>query len=363
MSDTLLLATRKGLLTFRRDAPGSSGVGWSLAGEAHLGNPVSYALARGDTWFVALDYGHWGQKMSRSRDAGRTWEDIPAPAYPEGAIKYDVWKGTESGATLEYTWVLEAVGNRLYAGTNPGALFTSDDDGDSWQIVEGLWNHPTRPKWMGGGKDSPGIHSIIADPRDPLRMWVALSSAGVFETRDGGVTWATRNVGMRNDYAPEDKFPDVGHDPHFVMPCAAHPDVLWQQNHCGIWRSTDGAATWTDIAETDGPARFGFPIAAHATNPDVAWVVPADSDQKRQAVGGAICVSRTTDGGKTWQAQRNGLPQHAAYDIVYRHALAIRGETLAFASTTGNAYLTEDGGERWETLGQNLPPVYAVRFA
>lgn len=360
MSDTLLLATRKGLLTFRRGP-----AGWSLAAEAHLGNPISYALARGDTWFAALDHGHWGQKMSRSRDAGRTWEDIPSPAYPEGAVKYDVWKGTTADATLEYLWVLAARGERLYAGTNPGALFTSDDDGQSWQIVEGLWNHPSRPTWMGGGKDTPGIHSIGFDPRDPLRTWVAISSAGVFETLDGGVTWAPRNVGMRNDYAPEDKYPEVGHDPHFVMACGAHPDVLWQQNHCGIWRSTDGAATWVDVAEKDGPARFGFPIAAHPTDPDVAWVVPADSDMKRMAVGGAICVCRTTDGGKTWQALRNGLPQHAAYDVVYRHALDVSadGAHLAFGSTTGNAYASGDGGESWSTLGQNLPPIYAVRFA
>jgi len=360
MSDVLLLATRKGLLTFARDGAG----GWALTGEAHLGNPVSNVVTRDDLWIVALDHGHWGQKLARSRDAGRTWEEIPAPAYPEGAIKYDVFKGTQTDATLEYIWVLTAVGTRIYAGTNPGALFYSDNDGSTWHFNEGLWNHPSRPRWIGGGKDTPGIHSIVADPRDPARMWIAISSAGIFETRDGGVSWAPRNVGMRTDYTPGDKTPEIGHDPHLVAPCPAHPDVLWQQNHCGIWRSTDGAATWVDIAEAQGPARFGFPIAAHPTDPDTAWVVPAHSDQKRQAVGGAICVSRTTDGGKTWVALRNGLPQHAAYDIVYRHALDVTagGARLAFASTTGNAYLTDDGGDSWRCIGQNLPPVYALRF-
>lgn len=364
MSDTLLLSTRKGLLTFRRRAgPLAPRGGWALDAEAHLGNPISYAFARGDTWFAAIDHGHWGQKMSRSRDAGRTWEEIPAPAYPEGSIKYDPWKGTQADATLERVWTLAAFGSRLYAGTSPGGLFVSDDDGQSWQLVEGLWNHPSRSGWFGAGADSPCVHSIVQDPRDPQRMWIAISSAGVFETRDGGASWAPRNVGMRNDYSPEDKYPEVGHDPHCVVACAANPDVLWQQNHCGIFRSTDGAETWVDIAEKDGPARFGFPIAAHATDPDVAWVVPAHSDMQRQAIGGAICVSRTTDGGKTWTALRKGLPQHAAYDIVYRHALDVSGDRLAFASTTGNAWLSEDGGESWETLGQNLPPVYAVRFA
>jgi photosystem II stability/assembly factor-like uncharacterized protein len=148
-----------------------------------------------------------------------------------------------------------------------------------------------------------------------------------------------------------------------MVACPSSPDRLWQQNHCGIWRSDDGARTWVEVSEPEGPARFGFPVAVHEKNPDTAWVVPAASDEKRVAIGGALVVCRTTDGGKTWEQKRRGLPQEGCYDVVYRHALDIAGDRLAFGSTTGNAYLTEDGGESWACIGNNLPPVYSVRFA
>jgi photosystem II stability/assembly factor-like uncharacterized protein len=179
---------------------------------------------------------------------------------------------------------------------------------------------------------------------------------------DGGETWTPSNVGLKNSYLP-DLYAEVGHDPHLVMACAAAPDVLWQQNHCGVFRSTDGGRSWTDIGQEDGPVGFGFPIAADARDPERAWVVPATSDQKRYAVDGALCVARTDDGGKTWSVFREGLPQEACYDVAYRHCLDVRGDTVVFGTTTGNLYVSDDRGERWQTIGTNFPPINSVRFA
>ncbi|MDP2304883.1 MAG: glycosyl hydrolase [Pseudomonadota bacterium] len=361
-SSTLLLGTRKGLLTFRARGSGGSDR-WELDTVAFSGQPVSFAFrdARtGATW-AAIDHGHWGQKLHRSTD-GVTWDAIPVPAYPEGA---EAKPGVP--AKLEYIWCLAAGSarspGRIYAGTNPGGLFVTDDPSGGFTLVESLWNHPSRPdNWFGGGRDTPGIHSIWEDPRDPKRVLVAVSCAGIFETLDGGATWAPRNKGLRATFLPDPNV-EVGHDPHLLAVCAGSPDVMWQQNHCGIWRSTDGAASWTEVGQKGGPAHFGFPIVAHDTDPEVAWVVPAESDERRIAVGGALLVCRTTDGGKSWEPLRRGLPQTAAFDVVYRHAFDRSGATLAFGSTTGNVYLSEDDGEAWTPLGHHLPPVYSARFA
>ncbi len=249
----------------------------------------------------------------------------------------------------------------MWVGTLPGGLFRTDDFGKSFELVRGLWDLPTRIDWFGGGADVPGIHSILVDPRDSKHLHVAVSCAGVLESLDRGESWDYRCKGLRADFLPDPESP-VGQDPHFVMACASHPDVLWQQNHCGIWRTSDGGAEWVEISEEKGPARFGFAVAAHEEKPEVAWVVPAVSDVQRMAVERSLLVCRTEDGGKSWQPLQKGLPTENCWDLVYRHALAITGEELAFGSTTGNVFHTGDGGEGWHCLGSNFPPVYSLRF-
>ena len=155
---------------------------------------------------------------------------------------------------------------------------------------------------------------------------------------------------------------DVGHDPHLLVASPSNPDVLWQQNHCGIFRSANAGKQWEDISQKDGPAYFGFAIAADDQSDTVAWVAPAISDEIRIALEGALCICRTDDGGKSWKALRHGLPQSNAFDIVYRHALAAHRDTVAFGTTTGNFYLSEDRGEHWDTISNNLPMVHAVCF-
>ena len=363
----ILLGTRKGLIILKQ----SKGK-WAFHSLSHQGAAVSYAAvdARHGNLWACLDHGHWGVKLHRSHDGGATWEELTAPKYPENA-EFGKWippdQRTVLPATLKYLWVFAEggvdQGERIYFGTEPGGLFFSDDNGATIQLNEGLWNHPSRiEKWTGGGRDNPGIHSVVVDPNNSQHVYAAISCAGVFETTDGGKTWNPRNQGVRADYLPDPNV-EVGHDTHLLVLCRKNPKVLWQQNHCGIFRSTDGGQKWDDISEPEGPARFGFSIAADPEDENTAWVVPASADVVRIACKGALCVCRTGDGGKTWTALRRGLPQKDCYDISLRHALDFQSNALVFGTTTGNVYFSPDRGESWECLGNNYPPIYSVRFA
>ncbi len=355
---SLLLGTRKGTLIL-----GHQHGEWRLLRECHAGVHVSYSFCdpRTKTLWSSLEHGHWGSKLECSQDMGETWEEVSAPKYPEDAVLRE-----GKPATLKYIWNLAPgprhLPERLYAGTIPGGLFQSDDGGRTFELMRGLWDHPSRPDhWFGGGFDEAGIHSIFVDPRDPQHLVVGISCAGVFESTDHGQTWEARNKGLRGDFLPDPKS-DVGHDPHLLVSCAADPQVFWQQNHCGIFRSENGCQSWDDITQPEGPARFGFAIAADQADPLTAWVVPAESDQVRAAVGRALCVCRTEDGGKSWTQLRTGLPQHHCYDLVFRHGLDLQDSKLAFGTSTGKLYISEDRGESWTGTALHLPPIYSVRF-
>ena len=393
MSDMILLGTRKGTVIVDR-----SKTSWQPRAIAHAGIPVCYAARdprQGILW-SALDHGHWGPKLSRSDDGGDTWRDVLSLKYPEGAryiVKYlptpdfdpeaPVGQPEYKDATVFKIWNL-AFGNadqpgKIYAGTIPGGLFVSEDGGDSWDLNRPLWNHESRGgdlfagdatsenRWGGTpasidyGVFEPGIHSIVIDPDNSNHLHVAVSSAGVLETVDGGQTWHGRSRGMLNDYMPNPTA-EWGHDPHFVTSCPGQPNHLWQQNHCGVFYSDDGAQNWKKVSMPEAGVHFGFPIATDAKDGRTAWVIPARADMQRMALDGGLYVARTSDGGQSWQAFRSGLPQNNAYDIVLRHGLDSAGDCLCFGTTTGNVYLSEDRGETWQCLGNNFPPVYSVRF-
>lgn len=361
MSKEILLGTRKGLIILKEATSGE----WTIAREVFPGIPISHACLdrRTGTLWAGLDNGHWGAKLQRSKDGGETWEEVPAPKYPEGATRTDGELANNS-----YIWIIQPGANdrpnELYIGTEPGGLFKSTDGGDTFEINESLWMHPSRvddKMWFGGGRDHPGACSIIIDPRDHEHLWVGISVGGVFESTDGGQTWQGRNIGLKACYLPNPAA-DYGHDPHYIVSSPANPDVLWQQNHCGVFRSIDGGQNWNDISQEGGPAYFGFAIAADTKTPETAWVIPAIDAEYRIPINRALCVMRTEDGGKTWTEHRNGLPQDECYDIVFRHALDVTGDRLVFGTTSGNVYISEDRGETWRCIAHNLATVYSANF-
>jgi len=366
MARSVIVGTRKGVFLL-----GRHGKEWRIDHAALLGDPVSMVLGEPDgTLHVAQDLGHFGVKLKRSRDAGATWEDRPVPKYPpkpEGEEDVDPTRRTPVPWDLKRVWALEASprGGELWCGTIPGALFRSADGGDSWQIVDGLWNHRDRKAWFGGGADYPGIHSVLVDPRDPDVVRIGVSCGGLWISRDAGASWQCHGQGMRAAFMPPDQaFNPLIQDPHRIVQCANEPDHLWIQHHNGIFHSTDGGVSCREI-ETAQPSSFGFAVAVHPEDPRTAWFVPGVKDEKRYPVDGAVVVTRTRDGAQSFDVLRDGLPQRHAYDLVYRHGLDIDadGATLAFGSTTGNLWLSEDQGDHWHQLSSSLPPIYCVRFA
>ena len=365
MSDMLLVSTRKGLFTVAREA-----TGWEIDRVDFLGDNVTLTMTdpRDGTRYAALDHGHFGVKLHR--DDGGGWQEIAAPVYPEkpeGYEEHDMWGRPLAWSTARI-WALAPGGNDepgvVWCGTLPGGLFRSTDRGESWQMARALWDHPKRKQWMGGGADLPGIHSIVVDPGNAQRVFVAVSTGGIWLTEDGGASWAQRGEGMRAEHVP----PELTHDPiaqdvHCLVQCPAATERMWVQHHNGIFVSSDEGRTFTEITDVE-PSVFGFAVAVHPREPDTAWFVPEIKDEKRIPRDGRLVVTRTCDGGKSFEVLSRGLPQRHAYDVVYRHALALdaTGERLAFGSTTGGLWVSEDQGDSWTEVTHTLPPIYAVRF-
>ena len=369
MSDTILVGTRKGLFTIKRN--GSTQ--WRIEKADFLADNVGQTAVdpRDGGRYAVLDLGHFGAKLHRSDDGGKTWAELAVPAYPskpESDDQKDAW-GKPLEWKLNRIWELvpghASEPGVLWTGTLPGGLFRSNDRGQSWEMIRSLWDDPKRKEWFGGGADLPGIHSICVDPRDAKRVTLGVSCGGVWQTTDGGKTWDCRATGMWAAYMPPEKKDDPNiQDPHRVVNCVGKPDCFWAQHHNGIFRTTDGSKTWHEVPCSE-PSNFGFAVAVHPRDPETAWFVPATKDEKRIPRDGKVVVTRTRNGGKSFDILRNGLPQEHAYDLVYRHALAIdgTGQRLAFGSTTGSLLVTEDNGDSWQTVSLNLPPVYCVQFA
>lgn len=354
MAKRLLVATRKGLFDIRQREPER----WGIHARHFLGDRVGMVLQdpHDGSLYASAELGHFGTKLHRSDDDGMRWEEVGVPSY--ASISGD------NAPSLKMIWAMETgAPGTLWAGTIPGGLFKSTDRGASWEMMQGLWDDPLRKQWVGGGYDEPGIHSICVDPMDAQRIAIAVSCGGVWLSEDSGANWRIATKGLWAEYMPpgQEENPAI-QDPHRMVQCHAAPDYLWIQHHNGIFRSTDGGGEWTRVHAQ--PSSFGFAVVVHPQQPDTAWFVPAVKDEKRYPVDGKLIVTRTQDGGKTFDSFATGLPQQESYDLVYRHGLAVdeHGVCLAMGSTTGHVWVSEDGGESWTAVPHHLPPVYAVRF-
>ncbi len=285
--------------------------------------------------------------MWKSADAGESWTHSSAGlAYAEGETP------------VKSVWSLAPSDGRLYAGVEPAGLFLSADDGDNWQHVSGLRDHPTREHWQPGGAGLI-LHSVITDPKDDRKLWVGISSVGVFHSADGGESWEPRNQGTRCDYLPEEqRYPEYGQCVHCLVMAPGKSDRLYQQNHCGMYRSDDGGRHWTSI-EAGLPSTFGFPAATHPRDPETLYLLPLNGDiLGRYVPDGKTAVWRTRDAGESWEALRSGLPQENAFIGVLRQAMAtdtLDPAGVYFGTGSGSLYASADEGESWSCVAEHLP--------
>ncbi|WP_431855710.1 WD40/YVTN/BNR-like repeat-containing protein [Azospirillum sp.] len=348
----VLVGTKKGLFILDSDAERRS---WRLRGPFCETWPVNHAMADPATGALYAGGGNewFGPAVWRSTDLGATWtHSSDGLAYPAGETPVKaVWS------------LVTAADGALYAGVEPAGLFRSEDAGRSWRHISGLRAHPSRAEWQPGGGGLI-LHTIVPHPRDPRRMWVGISAGGVFYTDDGGATWEPRNRGTRADYMPEDqRYPEYGQCVHHIAMAAGAPERLYQQNHCGMYRSDDGGRSWESI-EAGLPSSFGFPAAAHPRDPDTLYLLPLNGDSiGRFMPEGKAAVWRTRDGGATWEDRRTGLPQENAFFGVLRQAMAadrLDPVGVYFGTGGGALYASADEGDRWTCIAQHLPAILSV---
>jgi hypothetical protein len=302
---------------------------------------------------------HWGAVVSWSDDFGASWHE---PA--DGNIKFPA----DGKLSLNAVWALEAAprvsSDVVFAGVEPAALFRSDDRGETFHPVEALLNHQERPYWL-PGFGGLCLHTILPNPSDADRMIVGISAAGVYRTDDGGKSWKRRNNGVKLDAGPPNA-------PRFSPQCAhklrydaKNPARIYLQNHPGVYRSDDGGDSWIDIGE-GLPSLFGFPLVAHPSRADTAYLIPLESDDFRVPIEGAVKVWRTRDAGASWEALGEGLPQRDAYFSVLRDAFgsdSLDPAGLYFGTRGGQLFASADEGESWRSIADWLPAVLCVKAA
>ena len=360
-SALVLVGTTKGAFLLRSDA---SRAHWDVGGPYFPGRAI-YALAydgrngRHRLW-AAVNSPYWGSYLSSSDDFGRTWTEpeayaIKFPEATDAALK-QIWQIVPAAPGLPDT---------LYCGVEPAALFRSDDAGATWSLVEGLYNHPHRPKWMPGGGGL-CLHTIVPDAHNDQRVHIAISSGGHYRTDDGGATWQARNVGVRAQFLPpENRYPEFGQCVHKLVSHPSKTSRLYLQNHWGLYRSDDHGDTWQDIAN-GVPSDFGFAMAIDPHDADTVYIVPLESDEFRCTPEAKLRVYRTTNAGAHWEPLTNGLPQEQAFETVLRDGLSADsfGPTgLYFGTRSGRLFGSNDAGRSWTPILETLPPVVCVKTA
>lgn len=367
----LLVATTKGAWFLTSDAERRN---WQIQGPTFLGHTIHHIVQdprEASRMLVAARTGHLGPTVFRSTDGGRNWAEAARPPafdkVPEG----------ETGRVVDHVfWLTPGHASEpgvWYAGTSPQGLFRSADHGATWEPVSGFNDHPKRREWTGGEQDGtpdgPKMHSVMVDPRDARHLYIGMSSGGVFESTDGGADWKPLNRGSLATFLP-DPNPEYGQDPHCVLQHPAAPDILYQQNHCGIYRMNRSEGVWKRIGEAM-PAEagdIGFPIVAHPRDARTVWVFPMDGSDvwPRVSPGGRPAAYVTRDGGESWQRQDRGLPPEQGWFTVKRQAMATDGHApvgVYFGTTGGEIWASGDEGDSWQCIASHLPQVYAVTVA
>ncbi|WP_428030159.1 WD40/YVTN/BNR-like repeat-containing protein [Ancylobacter sp.] len=348
----VLVGTRKGAFILESDAARRA---WRVSGPFCETWPTNHVVADPASGTIYAGGGNewFGPAVWKSTDFGASW------THSSQGLAYEAGQ-----APVKAVWSLAAgVDGSLYAGVDPAGLFRSTDGGVSWTHVDGLQKHPSRPEWNPGGAGLI-LHSLVLDPADPKKIWVGISAAGVFATEDGGATWETRNSGTRADFMPEGQnYPEFGQCVHCLVMAPGGSGRLYQQNHCGMYRSDDGGKRWESI-EQGLPSSFGFPAAVHPRDPDGLYLIPLNGDIKgRFMPDGNAAVWRTGDAGANWQAQREGLPQGGAYFNVLRQAMAtdtLEPAGVYFGTNAGGLYASADEGESWDCIAPYLPTITSV---
>lgn len=376
---SVLIGTTKGAFLQRSDAARQDWVlsgphcgGWSINHVA--GDPVSGMLwaAGGSEWTGA---GIW-----RSSDGGASWV---LAKLSNG--KFDAWLANDPGfaaavgmqpdppapftGQIDAVWSLHFAHGRLFAGVKPAALYASDDMGESWVKLPGLTDHPSAPDWEPGAAGLV-LHTILSDPKDAAKLWVGISAAGVFVTEDGGASWERRNrlsnaaadhahVHMETGQCGH----EIGHCVHNMQRAAGAGDLLYQQNHHGVFRSPDGGHTWHSIS-AGLPSEFGFPIAAHPSDPQTIWTLPLNGDSTgRYPPDAKAAVWRSRNGGESWQAMRHGLPQENCFFTVLRQAMAtdsLAPAGICFGTNSGSVFFSRDEGDHFVETARHLPTILGV---
>ena len=344
----ILAGTRKGLFILESDEGRRD---WQVEGPLVPGWEIFHAILnpRDDVLYACSNTLAYGPNVHRSSDRGQTWEHAEQLGLPEdGELK------------LEKTWHVEpGRDSDLWLGGAPGVLFRSGDGGANWELVRGLFDHSSRERWQPGGGGM-CCHSIQISPDGAI--YAGISAAGAFRSEDDGETWTPVNKGTAADFMPDDPFPEVGQCVHKLLVHPEQPDRLWQQNHCGVYRSDDRGDNW-DRLETNGlPSGFGFPLALHPRDPDVAYVVPEEGAENRVTSDGRLGVYKTTDGGASWTLAANGLPE-PAWLAVLREGLAfdrLDPAGVYLGTQSGSIFVSPDEGGEWITAADNLPPVLSI---
>jgi len=382
----VLVGTHKGAFVLSADGKRKD---WKVDGPFFAGWEIYHlkgSPADPNRLYASQTSGWFGQVLQRSDDGGKTWhqpgvspDQAPTPGPPTALpnkFAYDVspetgrpltthqwYDGTQHPWEFKRVWHLEPSltdPNTVYAGVEDAALFRSTDGGENWHELSSLRGHGTGPRWQPGAGGL-GLHTIILDPTNPKRIYIAISAAGAFRTDDGGATWKPINRGLRSQYIP-DPNAEVGHCVHHVATHPSRPDVLFMQKHWDVMRSDDAGDNWHEVSG-NLPTDFGFAIDVHAHEPETLYVVPIKSDSEHFPLDGKLRVYRSRKGGNEWEPLSKGLPEKDCYVNVLRDAMAVDKLDdcgIYFGTTGGQVYASSDSGDSWAPIARDLPAVLSV---